>query len=153
MKKLFMLLSAVCVLITACQFETSTSSGISVEDSELARITESEILTSSDGVFSRGEDIHLILHNVGKFKEGEDGLNWFDMDLEVLDADGNALFSQTGMLGDNGHLKLDNGMASSPYATFSPNETMEPGNYKMKVSIYDKVGKGKATVTKTFTLE
>ena len=153
MKKLFQIVFVFCLLISACQFETSTSSGISIEDSELARISEGEVQSSDDGIFSRGEDIHLILYKVGKFKEGDDGLHWFDMDLEVLDQDGTVIFNQAGMLGDNGHLKLENGVASSPYATFSPNETMEVGKYRMKVSIYDRVGKGKATVTKTFTLE
>ena len=75
------------------------------------------------------------------------------MDLEVLDKNGTVLFNQEGMLGENGHLKLPNGMASSPYSTFSPNKTIEAGKYRMKVSIYDKLGKGKATVTKTFSLE
>ena len=153
MKKLFQFVFVFCLLVSACQFETSISSGISIEDSELARISEGEIQSSNDGIFARGEDIHLILYNVGKFKEGEDGLHWFDMDLEVLEENGTVLFNQAGMLGDNGHLKLANGMASSPYATFSPNETMKAGKYRMKVSIYDKVGKGKATVTKTFSLE
>jgi hypothetical protein len=153
MKKIWTLFAAISLMFASCQFETSTSSGISVDDSELARITESEIQPSDDGVFSRGEDIDLILYNVGPFKEGEDGLHWFDMDLEVLDEDGNVVFSQTEMLGDNGHLKLENGIAGTPYATFSPNESMDAGKYRMKVHIYDRVGDGKATVTKSFTLK
>ena len=153
MKKTFIILSSVCLLISSCQFETSTSTGISVEESELARISEGTVESSSDGVFTRGEDVHLILYNVGKFKEGEDGLHWFDMDLEVSDEDGNVIFDQTGLLGENGHLKLENGKASSPFATFTPNDNIDPGNYRIKVRIYDKVGNGKATVSKSFTLE
>ncbi len=153
MKKPFQFVFVFFILVSACQFETSTSVGISVEDSELARISEGVVQSSDNGVFSRGEDIHLILYNVGKFKQGEDSLYWFDMDLEVLNENDSLMFSQTGLLGDNGHLLLENGTASSPYATFSPNESMEPGKYRMKVSVYDKVGKGKVTVTKTFSLE
>lgn len=153
MKKSIQIVFVLCLLVSACQFETSTNLGISIEDSELARISEGEVQSSDDTVFSAGEDINFILYNVGKFKEGEDGLHWFDMDLEVLDKNGTVLFNQTAMLGENGHLKLPNGMASSPYATFSPNKTMEAGKYRMKVSIYDKLGKGKATVNKTFSLE
>ena len=153
MKKSLIIFTVLISFVGACQFETSTSTGISVEDSDLARTAEGGITATDDAVFSPNEDIHMVLYNVGPFKEGEDGLHWFDMDLEVLDQDGNVLLSQTGMLGENGHLELENGMAASPYATFSPNETLEPGAYKIKVRIYDRVGKGKASVTKSFTLE
>ena len=153
MKKSLISFAGLIILVAACQFETSTSTGISVEKSDLARTTENGIEATDNAVFSLNEDIHLVLYNVGPFKKGEDGLHWFDMDMEVSDQDGNVLLNQTGMLGDNGHLELENGMAATPYATFSPNETLEPGAYKIKVRIYDRVGKGKASVTKSFTLE
>ena len=57
------------------------------------------------------------------------------------------------MLGDNGHLLLENGYANSPFATFTSSEEMEPGKYKMKLKIYDRVGKGTATVNAGFSLE
>ena len=138
----------------ACQFETSTSSGISIEDSELARISdEQEIIPSENNTFKRGEDVHYILYNVGKFKEGEDGLHWLDMDLEVSNAEGIIILDEKGLLGENGRLKLESGYASSPYGTFSTNAKLEAGSYKIKITIYDRNGKGKATVSSSLTLE
>ena len=92
MKKLFLFITCTLILCSSCQFETSTSKGISIEESELARIDENnQIIPSEDKTFKRGEDVHYILYNVGKFKEGEDGLHWLDMDLEVTDQDGNII--------------------------------------------------------------
>ena len=57
------------------------------------------------------------------------------------------------MLGENGKVALEGGMAGSPYATFTADESWAPGTYRMKVKIYDRLGKGKASVSTTFTLE
>jgi hypothetical protein len=76
MKRLSLLIACTLILQAGCQFETSTSKGISIEKSELARIDENnQIVPAVDKTFKRGEDVHYILYNVGKFKEGEDGLH------------------------------------------------------------------------------
>lgn len=154
MKRVVFLTICTAVLLTGCQFETSTSKGISIEKSEVARIDENnQIVPASDKTFMRGEDVHYILYNVGKFKEGEDGLHWLEMDLQVTDKDDNIILDAKEMLGENGHLKLEGGYASTPYGTFETTETLEPGKYKIKLTIYDKVGNGKATVSSTIELE
>jgi len=94
-----------------------------------------------------------VLVNVGPFKKGEDGLNWIEMDMEVRDPNGNIIFSEKGMLGENGHVNLPNNMATSPYGTFYTTTDLAPGKYKMTLTIYDKVGGGKASQSATFTLE
>ena len=65
MKKPIQIVFVLCLLVYACQFETSTNLGISIEDSELARISDGKIQSSDDEVFLMEEDIHLILYNVG----------------------------------------------------------------------------------------
>jgi hypothetical protein len=142
------------ILATGCQFETSTSKGISIEKSELARIDENnQIVPAGDKTFKRGEDVHYILYNVGKFKEGEDGLHWLEMDLEVIDQEDNIILDAKEMLGENGHLKLAEGYAATPYGTFETTEKLKPGKYRIKLTIYDRIGNGKATVTSTVELE
>lgn len=154
MKKLCLLTVCIGILLSGCQFETSTSKGISIEKSELARIDENnQIVPAGDKTFKRGEDVHYILYNVGKFKEGEDGLHWLEMDLEVTDQDDNIILDAKEMLGENGHLKLEGGYAATPYGTFETSENLEPGKYRIKLTIYDRVGKGKATVSSTIELE
>ncbi len=154
MKKVCFFITCMLLLYTACQFETSTSRGISIEDSDLARIDEeNQIIPAEDKTFTRGEDVHYILYNVGKFKKGDDGLHWLDMDLEVTDQDGNIILDAKEMLGENGHLELEGGYASSPYGTFKTTEELEAGRYKIKLTIYDRLGNGKATVSSTVILE
>jgi hypothetical protein len=154
MKRLYLLTAAALILLTGCKFETSTSRGISIEKSELARFDEdNQIVPAEDKTFKRGEDVHYILYNVGKFKEGEDGLHWLEMDLEVTDQDDNIILDAKEMLGENGHIKLEGGYAATPYGTFETTEDLEPGKYRIKLTIYDKVGNGKATVSSTIELE
>jgi len=154
MKRLCLLIVCIGILLSGCQFETSTSKGISIEKSELARIDENnQIVPAGDKTFKRGEDVHYILYNVGKFKEGEDGLHWLEMDLQVTDQDDNIILDAKEMLGENGHIKLDGGYAATPYGTFETTEKLEPGKYRIKITIFDKVGNGKATVSSTVVLE
>jgi hypothetical protein len=154
MKRLCLLIVCIGILLSGCQFETSTSKGISIEKSELARIDENnQIVPAGDKTFKRGEDVHYILYNVGKFKEGEDGLHWLEMDLEVADQDDNIILDAKEMLGENGHIKLEGGYAATPYGTFETTEKLEPGRYRIKITIFDKVGNGKATVSSTVELE
>lgn len=154
MKRLCILIVGIGILLTGCQFETSTSKGISIEKSELARIDENnQIVPAGDKTFIRGEDVHYILYNVGKFKEGEDGLHWLEMDLQVTDQDDNIILDAKEMLGENGHIKLNEGYAATPYGTFETTENLEPGKYRIKITIFDKVGNGKATVSSTVVLE
>lgn len=149
-----MLIIGTLILSAGCQFETSTSKGISIEDSELARIDENnQIVPAQDKTFKRGEDVHYILYHVGRFREGEDGLHWLDMDLQVTDKDDNVILNAKEMLGENGHLKLEGGYAASPYGTFKTTENLEPGKYRITLTIYDKIGNGKATVSSTVILD
>jgi hypothetical protein len=154
MKRLSLLTVCSLILLTGCQFETSTSRGLSIEKSELARFdNNNQIIPAGDKTFKRGEDVHYILYNVGKFKEGEDGLHWLEMDLEVTDQDDNIILDAKEMLGEKGHLKLEGGYAASPYGTFETTDKLEAGKYRIKITIYDRVGSGKVTVSSTIVLE
>jgi len=134
---------------------TSTSKLISIEDHTFARSDASgQMVTVDDpAVFKRGEDVHLILLNVGPFKQDEAGLNWFDLDMEVAGPDGKVLLSETSMLGDAGHMTLENNHAKSPYGSCTHTNDLQPGKYKFSLTIYDKIGKGSANQTAYFTLE
>jgi len=151
--KTFALTLFLTLILTACKMDTSSSVGLSIEDSELARITNNEIFSATDKTFSRGEDVHYILYNVGEFTRGDDGLCWLEMDLEVTDEDGEVVFTQDSLLGENGKVALEGGYAGSPYATFTTSEQMDPGTYRIKVKIYDRLGKGRSSVSTTFDLQ
>jgi hypothetical protein len=147
-------LALMSVALISCT-STSTSKLISIEDHTFARTGDGDQLVPIDdpAVFKKGDAVHLVLQNVGPFKKDDTGLNWFDLDMEITGPDGRILLSQTGMLGNGGHIALKNNRASSPYATFNTTPDITPGKYKFKLTIYDKIGSGKATLTAIFTLE
>ncbi|MBN2762477.1 MAG: hypothetical protein JXR41_05270 [Bacteroidales bacterium] len=134
---------------------TSTSKLISIDDFTFARSGEGDQLevVGSPAVFQRGDAVHLVLQDVGPFKKDDAGLNWFDMDMEITGPDETVIFSQTGMLGDAGHIALENNRAAAPYATCLTTAELDPGKYKFTITIYDKIGKGTATQNAFFTLE
>lgn len=149
-----MILLIACGCLSGCKFETSTSVGLTVEDYTFARTDENGLLVTIDeAVYQRGEPVHLILINVSGFKKGEDGLNRFDMEMEITGPDRETMLSVTEMLGEEGHIDLQDNTAKSPYATFTSTPEIAAGEYHFKIRIYDLVGKGHATKSVPFTLK
>jgi hypothetical protein len=105
-----------------------------------------------DGVFRRGEVVNLILRKVGKFKQGTDGKHWFDLDMLVRDPKNEIILEQKNLLGEKGHLLLEEGIASSPYGIFETHVGLDPGSYNMTLTIRDKVSGAKVSITKSFTM-
>ena len=157
MKKILIVLvlfvGSLFVMGGGCEFETSTSFGLTAEDSVLAKSEGGSWQQASDSTFQRGDDIALILLNVRGFEKGDDGLNKMDIDLQVKDPEGEVIFMQKDMLGEEGHVNLENNIANSPYGSFSSTEELEPGRYTIKVRVRDEVGGGSTSKSKTFTLE
>jgi hypothetical protein len=151
----FLCMVLISVVLVSCSASTSISKLINIEGYTFARTGDNGqlIRVNNPAVFRKGEDVHLVLLNVGPFKKDEAGLNWFDLDLEVTGPDGKVLLSKTAMLGDAGHVALNNNHAASPYGSCTNTTNLETGEYKFKLTIYDKIGKGKATQTSTFKLE
>lgn len=154
MKKVLVILGLIMVALLTmggCKVETSTSFGLTIEDAFFGEPGPEGKPVPADDVFKRGEKVDFVLQNVGEFKKGDDGLNWFDLDLEVKDSSGEVVFLQQGLMGANGHVNIQNNILPSPYGTFAAN--MEPGDYTVKLTIYDKVSGGRASKSKPFTVE
>ncbi len=134
---------------------TSTSKLISIEDYTFARADESGNLNpvASPSTFRKGEKVHLVLLHVGPFKKDSAGLNWFDMDIHISDPDGIEMYSGKSVLGESGHIALPENYAKSPYAFFQTDESMKSGKFKFTITIYDRIGQGKATLSAFFNLE
>lgn len=104
-------------------------------------------------VFMRGEVVHLIVFNVGTFALGQDGKNWFDIHMLVKDPTGKTVLDQKNLLGEKGRGALDANIADSPYGMFFSDLTMTPGEYRMRLTIEDRVGGQSLNITRTFTLK
>lgn len=63
--------------------------------------------------------------------------------MEVEGPDGEIILDEKGLLGDNGHLDLEDNTAESPLGYFYTTTDLASGIYVMKVTLYDLVGKGK----------
>lgn len=111
-----------------------------------------KLVAAPEGVFRRGEVVNLVLRQVKTFQVGKDGKCWFDIDLKVKDPKGTSILDQQGLLGEDGHLELKEGIASSPYGIFESSVDLEPGQYQMILTIRDKIGGGSASTTQLFTL-
>lgn len=155
MKNLLLLISIslICITYSCKQTDITESNGLTLEDYKFAIPGESGgLVVKDDQFFKKGDVVCLILTNVGKFKKGEDGLNKFEMSVEVTDSDGKVVYSQSDMLGENGHVLLPNDIAVSPYGVFNSSTEMVSGRYLFKLTIFDKIGTGKLSKTVTFNL-
>ncbi len=159
MKKILFVLGLILVsflTMGGCKVETSTgtSFGLTIEDAVFARMSaDGKFVPAEGSVYKRGEKVHFILLNVDGFQKGDDGLNWFNLDMDVKGPNEEVILSQQGMLGEKGHVDLLNNTVPSPGGSLTTTAAMEPGNYKFKLTIYDKIGGGSASKTKTFILE
>lgn len=134
----------------------SESNGLTIEKTVLGKKNKAteKIDPVASGTFKKGDIVALVLINVGKFKKGEDGKHKFDMDMEVSDGKGKLLGKKEGLLGAGGNIALAKDVAESPYGSIDTNVVkLDPGDYTIKLTIYDKIGKGRATESKTFKLE
>jgi hypothetical protein len=150
----FLVLTMAMLTLVACHNQSSsTSYGLTVDKAILAKADASGKLTEvTDGKYTLGDKVYFVLLKVGKFEKGKDGLNWFDMDLQVSGPDGKVVLEKKALLGNAGHAALADDTAGSPYAIFSTTPKLPAGAYSVKLTIYDKVGKGSASETRTVTL-
>jgi len=134
----------------------SESNGLTIEKVVLAKKNKDndKINPVDKGTFKKGDVVALVLINVGKFKKGDDGKHKFDIDMEIADAKGNLLAKKEGLLGAAGNIALSKDIAESPYGSIDTTiPQLAPGDYTIKLTIYDKIGNGRATGSKTFKLE
>jgi hypothetical protein len=129
------------------------SSYLKYDKAVFARVTEKEgVIFLNKPIYERGEPVHFALMKVGPFKKDKDGKNWVDMDILVKDPDGNVAMKKEHLLGDGGHLKLDNDTAPSPDGVYVPAGNVKLGKYKVSVRVYDRIGGGEVSDSGTFEL-
>ena len=57
------------------------------------------------------------------------------------------------LLGEAGHIDMENNTAESPLGSFYTQDDMPTGEYVMKVTLYDKVGKGNIAHSEKIIIE
>ncbi|MBN2542264.1 hypothetical protein JXI42_05315 [bacterium] len=109
-----------------------------------------EIIEADEAKVKPGESVGIVLINVSGFEKNDEGMNRFEMDMEVIDPTGNVAVQQDEVLGFKGWRNLEDNVATSPSVLLTISPEYPPGIYEFKVTIYDQVGTGKATASKTF---
>jgi hypothetical protein len=133
-----------------CTFSTSTTTtGLKADDIEMA--AEKAGAARSDHKFKKGETVWLRF-NIEGFKQAADNDVWVQQDLDVTAPDGKNILHKDNIL--DLHQKAEKG-ASNVTATneISLPATSAAGEYKVKVTLRDKIGEGTATHNFTFTVE
>ncbi len=148
---LLMLIST--LVFPACRGSASLSVSLSAEDIILAVKTDEQWNVVESNVFQRGDIIGLVMLNVSGFKKGDDGLNWMEIDLQVKGPDGEVVLDEKELLGESGHFDMENNTAESPLGSFYTQNDMPTGEYVMKVTLYDKVGKGSIAHSEKIIIE
>jgi hypothetical protein len=128
------------------------AAGLDIKEAVWARIDAAGKMVSCDGRFRRGEKAHLVLLQSGPFKAGEDGRHWFDLDMIVTGPAGQVVLEKKDLLGDNGHVKLPGGIAESPYGIFESAVSNDAGEYKMTLTLHDKVAGTQVRIVRPFVL-
>lgn len=141
------------LMMLGCQVETSTSFGLEIQDSVLAKKEADGWQPVSDEAFKKGDVVGLVLMNVKGFEKGDDGLNKMDLDVKVKGPNSEVILDKKDMLEAAGHVDLENNIAKSPVGSFSTSSEMESGKYTIKVTIRDEIGGGSASKSKSFTLQ
>lgn len=114
---------------------------------------DNKAIPVEDGIYKRGEEVVLVLVNVGKFKKGSDGKNWLDMDMLVKNPQGKVIFAKQSLLGDKGKVVLKDDIAPFPNGTINTSSKVAPGVYQLTLTVYDKIGGNQVSETKSFTLK
>ena len=139
------------ILLFGCNKEVQNES-LSYDYSLFAKQSENESLELLDNaVYNKGDTVFLVMTNVKGFEKGGDGLNWFDVNVEII-KDDNVIIKDEDLLEDKGHLDLENNTAKSPYGTFTSDENLVSGIYQLKMTVKDKVSGKEVTATKEFEL-
>lgn len=108
---------------------------------------------AADGIFRRGEQIILILENIGTFKESN-GEHRYYSQFSIETPEGKDVFSIKGDVGSIVKERLPNGILELYNITVNPEMIgIKAGKYVFKATIYDKIGGGKASVSKGFTIQ
>jgi hypothetical protein len=136
-----------------CSGGDNSKESLTIEDALLAvRDSTGQYAVTNNNDFRRGDEINMVLYRVGKFEKGPDGKHLFDMDIEVTGPDGRMLFTKKELFGENGHVLLPDDMADMPCGTYQTSPEFQPGTYRMKLTIYDKISGKSASRTRLFVL-
>jgi len=98
------------------------------------RYTETSLIANS--TFEQNTTMYFILANATGFEAQQDGYSWYDVDLELVRADGTVVYTGENILGEKGKLYLKSSVVT-PYGTIEVPMEAQPGDYTLKIRLFD----------------
>ena len=118
-------------------------------------IKENDMFINYDkAIYQRGDEVYMVLENVGPFKKDSDSLNHAQMKLEVFDAVGTRITLDDSLFRESrGNSNFPGNMLKKPYAKYTTDQNNKPGKYTMSVTIYDLLSKDSIVISDDFFIE
>lgn len=124
-----------------------------IEDYDFAVLENKKFIPYNKAIYHRGDEIFMVLKNVGQFARGKDSLNHAEMKLEIFDAIGQRVTIRENLFGPRGHADFKENMLKEPYASYETDNSDKVGKYNFKVTIYDLVSGDSTSVSDDFFIE
>ncbi|MEN8121178.1 MAG: hypothetical protein ABFS35_12555 [Bacteroidota bacterium] len=124
-----------------------------IEDYDFAVLENKKFIPYNKAIYHRGDEVYMVLKNVGQFARGTDSLNHAEMKVEIFDAIGQRVSIGENFFGSKGHANFDDNIIKQPYAWHETDLNDKVGKYNFKVTIYDLISGDSTSVSDDFFIE
>lgn len=144
------LLCFVLILAGGCTSTSVSTGGLEAKNLKFSGSQDAKD-ERSDSKFKKGEKV-FVLFDIEGFKQADDDNVWVQEDLDVAGPDGKSIMKRENLL--ELHQKAPKGTNTmNAHNDITLPDAAGPGEYKVTISLRDKVGGGTSTNTTTFTVE
>ncbi len=124
-----------------------------IEDYDFAVLENKKFIPYNKAIYHRGDEIFMVLKNVGHFARDKDSLNHAEMKLEIFDAIGQRISIRENLFGLRGHADFKDNTLKQPYASYETDNNDKIGKYNFKITIYDLISDDSTSVSDEFYIE
>ncbi len=163
MKNLIVILSISGLIFFACNNNQDTDSGIQssekppklhIKDYNFSVLDKTgKFIPYDKAIYQRGDEVLMVLSDVGPFHRGTDSLNRAEMKMEIFNTLGEKIISRENLFGERGHADFENDILKNPYASYQTDIKDKIGRYTFKVTIYDLIAGDSTSIQENFTIE
>ena len=124
-----------------------------IEDYDFAVMENNKFIPYNKAIYHRGDEVYMVLKNVGQFARDRDSLNHAEMKMEIFDAIGQLITLRADLFGASGHADFKNNILHAPYASYDTDNKDKIGKHTFKITIYDLVTGDSTMVSDDFYIE
>ncbi|GEM_PF-1863432 len=118
-----------------------------------AKRKEKGISAVDPPVFRRGDEVFMVLQNVGVFSRADDSLNHVELHMNIRNSDGELVEQKRNILGNRGKKDLKNNILNKPYVSYRTILTEHEGTYHFILTVVDRVSLDSCVIEADYFLE